>query len=160
MVMVMVMNDLLPPLSSISIGPHILRCSYFKIWPWQSLVKAMSVVMSRSHLTLRIQGQGHSQGQTWWLHLMAKFQSICLLFVSWRWDYVWLRCSKFHIWPWKSKVKKTNQVTNRSRKTIEPKMKEIQKVAQKLSREQELAAGFGVRTGTKTKSRPRYTGAT
>ena len=31
-----------------------------------------------------------------------------------------------------------------------PKMKEIQKVVQKLSHEQESAAGGGVRTGTKT----------
>ena len=43
-------------------------------------------------------------------------------------------------------------------------MKEIQKVVQKLSREQESAAGGGgsggggVRTGTKTKSPPAYRG--
>ena len=28
-------------------------------------------------------------------------QSICLLSVSWQSDHVWLRYSKFHIWPWK-----------------------------------------------------------
>ena len=42
-------------------------------------------------------------------------------------------------------------------------MKEIQKVVQKLSREQESAAGgggAGVRTGTKTLSHPQYTGVT
>ena len=44
-------------------------------------------------------------------------------------------------------------------------MKEIQKVVQKLSREQESVAGGGgasdgVRTGTKTLSHPRYTGVT
>ena len=45
-------------------------------------------------------------------------------------------------------------------------MKEIQKVLQNLSREQESAAGGGgdagggVRTGTKTLSHPRYTGVT
>ena len=42
-------------------------------------------------------------------------------------------------------------------------MKEIQKVVQKLSREQESAAGGGgggVRTGTKTLSHPQYTGVT
>ena len=41
-------------------------------------------------------------------------------------------------------------------------MKEIQKVVQKLLREQESAAGggAGVRTGTKTWSHPRYTGVT
>ena len=52
---------------------------------------------------------------------------------------------------------KSNQVICRSGPTIVPKMKEIQKVVQKLSREQESAAGGGgggggggVRTGTKT----------
>ena len=47
-------------------------------------------------------------------------------------------------------------------------MKEIQKVVQKLSREQESAAGGGagggggggIRTGTKTSSHPQYTGVT
>ena len=43
-----------------------------------------------------------------------------------------------------------------------PKMKEIQKVVQKLSHEQESAAsgGGGVQTGTKTLSHPRFTGMT
>ena len=48
---------------------------------------------------------------------------------------------------------KSNQVICRSGPTIVPKIKEIQKVVQKLSREQESAAGGGgggVRTGTKT----------
>ena len=52
---------------------------------------------------------------------------------------------------------KSNQVICRSGPTIVLKMKEIQKVVQKLSREQESAAGGGgggggggVRTGTKT----------
>ena len=46
---------------------------------------------------------------------------------------------------------KSNQVIYRSGPTIVPKMKEIQKFVQKLSREQEsAAAGGGVRTGTKT----------
>ena len=33
--------------------------------------------------------------------------SICLLSVSWQSDHFWLRHSKFHIWPWKLKVKDT-----------------------------------------------------
>ena len=58
-----------------------------------------------------------------------------------------------------SRSPKSNQVIYRSGPTIVPKMKEIQKVVQKLSREQESAAGGGgggagagggVRTGTKT----------
>ena len=57
------------------------------------------------YLTLKIQGQGHGQGQTRWSHLSPKVQSICLLFVSWQSDHFWLRYSKFYIWPWKFKVK-------------------------------------------------------
>ena len=60
------------------------------------------------YLTLKIQGQGHSQGQTvkpdshiWGLGV----QSIHLLFVSWQSDHSWLRYSKFYIWPWKFKAK-------------------------------------------------------
>ena len=46
---------------------------------------------------------------------------------------------------------KCNQVIYRSGPTIVPKMKEIQEVVQKLSREQESPAGGAhVRTGTKT----------
>ena len=52
-----------------------------------------------------MQGQGHSQGQTWCSHLSHWVQSICLLFVSWQSDHFWLRYNKFHIWPWKFKVK-------------------------------------------------------
>ena len=57
------------------------------------------------YLTLKIQGQGHGQGQTWWSHLSPRVQSICLLFVPWQSDHFWLRYSKFYIWPWKFKVK-------------------------------------------------------
>ena len=39
------------------------------------------------YLTLKIQGQGHDQGQTWWSHLSPRVQSICLLFVSWQSDH-------------------------------------------------------------------------
>ena len=57
------------------------------------------------YLTLKIQGQGQGQGQTRWSHLSLRVQSICLLFVSWQSDPFWLRYRKFHIWPWKFKVK-------------------------------------------------------
>ena len=40
-------------------------------------------------------------GHIWGL----EFKSICLPFISWKSDHFWLRCSKFHIWPWKFKVK-------------------------------------------------------
>ena len=57
------------------------------------------------YLTLKIQGQGHGQGQTRWTHLSPRVQSICFLFVSWQSGHFWLRYRKFHIWPWKFKVK-------------------------------------------------------
>ena len=43
------------------------------------------------NLTLKIQGQGHSQGQTRWLHLLLRIQSKRLLFISWQLDHIWLR---------------------------------------------------------------------
>ena len=63
------------------------------------------------YLTLKIQGQGHGHGQTWWSHLRPWVQSICLLFVLWQSDHLWLRYSKFYIWPWKFKVKVMAKVT-------------------------------------------------
>ena len=38
-------------------------------------------------------------------HLRPGVQSISLRFVSWQSDHFGLICSKFHIWPWKFKVK-------------------------------------------------------
>ena len=106
MVTVMVMNDLLPPPCAMPISPPILRYSYFKIWPWKSMVKFMCVVKDQGHIwPSKFKGQGHGQGQTHWSHLRSAVQSICLLFLSWQSDHFWLRYSKFHIWPWKFKVK-------------------------------------------------------
>ena len=94
------------PLCAISIGPPILRYSYFKIWPWKSMVKVMCVVKSQDHVWLsKFKGQCNGQGQTHWSPLRPGVQSICLLFVSWQSDHFWLRYSKFYIWPWKFKVK-------------------------------------------------------
>ena len=94
-----------------------LRHGYFKMWPWKSMVKAMSVVNRPSHswdtaiskFDLVNPGQCHGQGQTQWSHLRPRVQSICLLFVSWQSYHCWLRYSKFPIWPWKSKVKVTTK---------------------------------------------------
>ena len=57
------------------------------------------------YLTLKNQGQGHGQGQTRWSHLRPCVQSISLFFVSWQSNHFWLTYSKFHVWPWKFKVK-------------------------------------------------------
>ena len=95
------------PLCAMSIGPPILRYSYFKIWPWKSMVKVMCVVKGQGHVwPSKFKGQGYGQGKKkHWSHLRPGGQSICLLFVSWQSDHFWLRYSKFHIWPWKFKVK-------------------------------------------------------
>ena len=91
---------------ALSIGPPILRYSYFKIWPWKSMAKVMCVVKGQGHVwPSNFKGQDYGQGQTHWSHLRPGVQSICLLFVSWQSDHFWLRYRKFHIWPWKSKVK-------------------------------------------------------
>ena len=94
------------PLCAMSIGPPILRYSYFKIWPWKSMVKVMCVVKGQGHIwPSKFKGQGYVQGQTHWSPLRPGVQSICLFFVSWQSDHFWLRYSKFYIWPWKFKVK-------------------------------------------------------
>ena len=67
-------------------------------------------IYKNSYFTLKIQGQGHSQGQIWWSHLRPRVQSMCLLFVLWQSDHFWQRYSQFHIWPWKFKVKVMSKV--------------------------------------------------
>ena len=198
------------PLCAMSIGPPILRYSYFKIWPWK--IHGQGHVCgqrSRSCLTFKIQRSRLWSRSTHWSHLRPGDQSICLLFVSWQSDHFWLRYSKFYIWPWQFKVKvmakvkpdghiwalefnryccfsfrvnrtifgwdiansifdlgqghnenrpKSNQVIYRSGPTIVPKMKEIQKVVQKLSLEQEsTATPYEL---VQKHSHPRYIGVT
>ena len=53
----------------------------------------------------KLKCHGHGQGQTQWSHLRLGVQSIYLPFVSWQSDHFWLKYRKFHIWPWKFKVK-------------------------------------------------------
>ena len=87
------------PLCAMSIGPPILRYSYFKIWPCKSMVKVICVVKGQGHVwPWKFKGQGYGQGQTHWSYLRPGVQSKCLLFVSWQSDHSWLRYSKFHIW--------------------------------------------------------------
>ena len=59
----------------------------------------------RSRSPSNFKGQGYGHGQTHWSHLRPGIQSICLPFVPWQSDHFWLRYRKFHIWPWKFKVK-------------------------------------------------------
>ena len=70
------------------------------------MVKVMCVVKGQGHVwPSNFRDQDYGQGQTHWSHLRPGVQSICLLLVSWQSDHFWLRYRKFHIWPWKSKVK-------------------------------------------------------
>ena len=93
-------------LCAMSIDPPILRYSYFKIWPWKSMVKVMCEVQGQGHVwPSKFKGHGYGQVQIHWSHLRPGVQSICLLFVLWQSDHFWLRYRKFHIWPWKFKVK-------------------------------------------------------
>ena len=67
------------PLCKMSISPHILRYSYFKIWPRRSMVKVMCVVKGQGHVwPTKFKGQGYGQGQIHWSHLRPGVQSICL----------------------------------------------------------------------------------
>ena len=97
------------PICAMSIGNPILRYSYFKIWPWKSMVKVVCVVKGQGHVwPSKFKGQGYEgygQGQTHWSHLRPGIQSIYLLFVSWQSDHFWLRYGKFYIRPWKFKAK-------------------------------------------------------
>ena len=74
-------------------------------FPFMAIGPLLAEIQEIPHLTLKIQGQGHGQGQTRWSHLSSRVQSICLLFVSRQPDHFWLRYSEFFIWPWKFKVK-------------------------------------------------------
>ena len=91
-------------LCAMSISPPILRYSYFKNWPWKSMIKVMCVVKGQGHVwPSNFKGQNYGQGQTHWSHLRPGVQSICLLFVSWQSAHFWLRNRKFHIWPSRSR---------------------------------------------------------
>ena len=73
------------PLCSMSIGPPIHEIQLF-----QNLTMKIQVTFDLEN--------SRSRSRSW-------VQSLCLLFVSWQLDHSWLRYSKFHIWPWKFKVK-------------------------------------------------------
>ena len=77
------------PDCSLSIGPPIPEIGLFQ------------------NLTLKIQGQGHSQGQTRWLHLLLRIQSKPKQTFAFHFMAIGpylvedLRYGKFHIWPGK-----------------------------------------------------------
>ena len=111
MVMVMVINDVLPPpLCNVNQPSH-------------------SEIQLFQNLTMKIHGQGHVCGRRWRSCLTFKIQRSKLwsrsnplvtleawssidMFVSWQSDHFWLRYSKFYIGPWKFKVKVMAKVTH------------------------------------------------
>ena len=107
MVMVMVMNDLLPPPMC-----NVNRPSHSEIQLFQNLtmkIHGQGHVCSQrsgSHLTFKIQ-----RSRSWpRSNLMVTFEALefnqyVCFFVSWQSDHFWLRYSKFYISPWKFKVK-------------------------------------------------------
>ena len=68
--------------------------------PW-----SRSCVWSKLKVTFNLQNSKVKLKPIGHIDLRPGFQSICLLFVSWQSDPFWLRYRKFHIWPWKFKVK-------------------------------------------------------
>ena len=93
------------PRSNLMVTFEVLRSIGMFAFRFVAIVPFFAEIYSIRYLTLKIQGQGHDQGQTWWSHLKPRVQSMCLLFVLWQSDHFWLRYSQFDIWPWKFKVK-------------------------------------------------------
>ena len=124
------------------------RYSQFHIWPWKFKVKVMA----------KVKPDGHIWGLEINRYVCFSFRGNHTIF---GWD---IANSIFDLENSRSRSEnqpKSNQVIYRSGPRIVPKIKEIQKVVQKLLCEQKSAAGAGgVRTGTKTLSHPRYTGVT
>ena len=93
------------PLCAMSIGPPILRYSYFIIWPWKSMVKVMCGQRSRSRLTFKIQ-----RSRLWsrsnplvTFEAWSSIDMFAFRFVAIGPFYPIY--SKFYIWPWQFKVK-------------------------------------------------------
>ena len=123
----------------VAIGPFLAEINKFYIWPWKFKVKVMAKVKPDGHI---------------WALEFNRY--VCFSFRGNRTIFGWdIANSIFDLEKSRSRSRpKSNQVICRSGPTIVLKMKEIQKVVQKLSRGQESAAGAGagagVRTGTKT----------
>ena len=106
MVMVMVMNDLLPPPLFNVNWPSQPEIQLFQNLIMKSLVNTIRMVKGLGNIwPWKFKDQGYCQGQTRWSQLWPKIQSICLLFILWQSDHFGLRYSQFHVWPWKFKVK-------------------------------------------------------
>ena len=148
-----------------------LRYSKFHIWPWKFKVKVIAKVKPDGHIWglkfnryVCFSFRGNRTIFGWdiansmfdlensrsrsWSNPMVTFEAQnfidILLFVLWQSDHIWLRYSKGQ--DHNENQPKSNQVIYGSGPTIVPKLKEIQKVVQKLSCEQDSAAdGSGTR---------------
>ena len=107
MVMVMVMNDLLPPpLCNVN------RPSHSEIQLFQNLTMKIHGQghvcgqRSRSHLTFKIQrSRSWPRSNLMVTFVALEFNQYVCIFILWQSDHFWLRYSKLYIWPWKFKVK-------------------------------------------------------
>ena len=95
------------PLCAMSIGPPILRYSYFKIWPRKSMVKVMCVVTGRGHFwpsKFKVMVKVKPIGHIWGLGLN---RYVCFLFRGNRTTFGWhignsifdLENSRSRSWP-------------------------------------------------------------
>ena len=120
-----------------------LRYSKSHIWPWKFKVKVMA----------KVKPNGHIWGLVFNRCVWFSFHGNRTIFGPKQIPYLTLKIQgQGH----DKNRPKSNQVIYRSGPTIQVKMKEIQKIVQKLSHEQESAAGGS----TKTWSHPQYTGVT
>ena len=71
----------------------------------RSLHLTLVTKWSRSHVTLKIQISRSWPRSNPLSNLRPRVQIDMFVFVLWQSDHFWLRYSKFHIWPWKFKVK-------------------------------------------------------
>ena len=74
-------------------------------FPFVAIGPLLAEISEIPYLTLKIQGQGHGQGQIRWSHLRPWSSIDMFALVSWQSDHFRLRYSQFYIWPWKFKVK-------------------------------------------------------
>ena len=92
------------PLCSMSISPPILRYSYPWSKPrvWSKVKVRFDLENSKVKVMVKVRPINHIWGLGW-------VQFISLLFISWQSNH--FGCdSKFHIWPWKFKVKITTKI--------------------------------------------------
>ena len=122
-----------------AIRPYWLTYCKFHIWPWKFEVNVMAKV--------KVKPDGHIWGIEFNRYVGFSFHGnqtiLCWDIANSIFDIENSRCRSLR------KPTKSNQIIYRSGPTIVPKMKEIQKVVQKLSWEQQSAAsGAAIRTGT------------